>query len=153
MFEKVINWTKGVLSKLGLIKQLETVGSVKNHKPINITDSYYSRVALNKAIYQGFVPEWHAVAYTTSQGTKKNRNMLTMGMGKTMASKMATLIYNENCTIDIDDDGAREFINAVFADNKFNFNFQRYLEYAYALGGMAIKPYVCLLYTSPSPRD
>ena len=142
MFEKVINWTKGVLSKLGLIKQLETVGSVKNHKPINITDSYYSRVALNKAIYQGFVPEWHAVAYTTSQGTKKNRNMLTMGMGKTMASKMATLIYNENCTIDIDDDGAREFINAVFADNKFNFNFQRYLEYAYALGGMAIKPYV-----------
>lgn len=142
MFESLISWTKGVLTRMGLIKEIEQIKDVQKHKAINSTDEAYERIALNKAIYKGYVPEWSDVTYTTSQGQIRQRRALSMGMGKVIANKMATLIFNEQCTIDINDDATQEFIDYVFEKNKFNLNFQRYLEYAYALGGMAIKPYV-----------
>ena len=142
MFDALISWTKGVLTRMGLIKEIEQIKDVQKHKRINSTDEAYERIALNKAIYNGYVPDWHDLTEGTSQGKTQRRRSLSMGMGKVIANKMATLIFNEKCTIDIDDKKTKEFIDSVFENNKFNLNFQRYLEYGYALGGMAIKPYV-----------
>lgn len=142
MFESLITWGRSVLSKMGLIKEIEQITDVKKHKQIQASEGAYERITLNKQIYQGYVNEWSNITYTTSNGLTKTRKALSMGMGKVIANKMATLIFNEQCVIDIDDEATQLFIDDVFEKNKFNLNFQRYLEYAYALGGMAIKPYV-----------
>lgn len=138
MFAKTIAFLKGVGVKLGLIKQL---ADISEHKGIVVNEEAYSRIAKNKQIYAGFVDEWHKVSYRTSEGLSKTRDMLTFGMGKVLAEKMATLIFNEKAQINIDDEAAREFVLDVLSSNGFHKNFQRYLEYGYALSGMAVKVY------------
>ena len=136
MFDKTIAKVKGWLTRMGIIKQLKTI---TEHKDINIDDEAYDRIAKNKAIYSGYLPEWHDIEFRTSAGEKRKRNMLSMGMGKKIAEEMATLIFNEKATITIDDDSAQEFIDDTLKSNGFHKNFSRYLEYAYATGGMAVK--------------
>ncbi|MEB2281066.1 hypothetical protein LAV73_13810 [Lysinibacillus xylanilyticus] len=41
MFNKTINWMKGVMAKMGLIKKLE---QVTDHKKINLSDAYYKNI-------------------------------------------------------------------------------------------------------------
>ncbi len=139
MFNKTIAKVKGWLSKMGIIKQLE---SLKDHKKITIDEKAYSRIAKNKAIYQGYVPEWHDLTEVSSvTGDEIPKHMLSFGMGKVLASEMAGLIFNEKANINIDDEKASEFILDTLSSNGFYKNFQRYLEYGIALSGMAVKVY------------
>jgi len=133
MFDKTIAKVKGWLTRMGIIKQLKTI---TEHKDINIDDEAYDRIAKNKAIYSGYLSEWHDIEFRTSAGEARKRNMLSMGMGKKIAEEMATLIFNEKATITIDNDSAQEFIDDTLKSNGFHKNFSRYLEYAYATGGM-----------------
>jgi len=136
MFDKTVATVKGWLTKMGILKQLKTI---KEHKDVNVDDDAYKRIAKNKAIYSGFLSEWHDIEFRTSAGVNKKRKMFSMGMGKKIAEEMATLIFNEKATITIDDDVAQEFIDDTLKSNGFHKNFSRYLEYAYATGGMAVK--------------
>lgn len=78
--------------------------------------------------------------------------MQSLQMGKVLAQKMAGLIFNEKAEIDVSiagttpmegkKDPANEFIQETLRKNGFYKNFQRYLEYAYAMSGMAMKVYV-----------
>lgn len=147
MFNKTIARVKGWLTKMGIIKSLE---KLTDHKKIVVNEEIYNRIAKNKAIYQGFLSEWHTVTEKSSvTGDTFERNMLTFGMGKVLPEEMAKLIFNEKAKIDVsvkDDEGsskvASDFIMDVLKNNGFHKNFQRYLEYGYALGGMAVKVYV-----------
>lgn len=124
---------------MGIIKQLE---SLKDHKKITINEQTYSRIAKNKAVYQGFVPEWHNLTEVSSvTGEKFDRTMLSFGMGKVLANEMASLIFNEKAEISIEDKTASDFVIDTLYSNGFHENFQRYLEYGYALSGMAVKVY------------
>ncbi|WP_035052825.1 phage portal protein [Carnobacterium pleistocenium] len=136
MFDKTIATVKGWLTKMGILTQLKTI---KEHKDVNVDDDAYKRIAKNKAIYSGHLSEWHDIEFRTSAGVNKKRKMFSMGMGKKIAEEMATLIFNEKATITIDDAIAQEFIDDTLKSNGFHKNFSRYLEYAYATGGMAVK--------------
>jgi len=136
MFDKTMATVKGWLTKMGILKQLKTI---KEHKDVNVDDEAYARIAKNKAIYSGYLGEWHDIEYRTSAGADKKRKMFSMGMGKKIAEEMATLIFNEKATITIDNEAAQEFIDDTLKSNGFHKNFSRYLEYAYATGGMAVK--------------
>ncbi|WP_277630389.1 phage portal protein [Atopococcus tabaci] len=143
MFETIKNWIRKVGVTLGLIKEIKRLEDVQHHRPINATEEEYTRMELNKKIYQGYVDEWHKLEYRPPGATvPATREILRMGMGKVLANEMASLIFNEKCYITIDDEKTNEFIESVFQDNDFYYNFQRYLEYAYALGGMIMKLYV-----------
>ncbi|MFL8888684.1 phage portal protein [Helcococcus kunzii] len=134
---------------MGILREIKTI---QEHKKIDLSDDFFDRVEKNKGIYKSYYKDWHDIAFTNSRGEKKDRRMASLGMGKVLPQKMAQLIFNEKCKIDVstkglnayDDnvkDEAKEFINGVLDDNNFYRDFQRYLEYGYALGGIAIKPY------------
>lgn len=138
MFNKAINWMKGGMAKMGLIKKLE---QVTDHKKISLSDEYYSNILKWRSLHQGYYGDMHDVEYCTIDG-QKNRTMATLNMPKSAAQELATLIFNERCDVSVSDDGYNNFIDGVFNDNKFNSNFQQYLEFMFAQGGMVIKPYV-----------
>lgn len=138
MLEGIKSFFRKVGVKLGLIKQLE---SITSHKKVSIPESFYQKILQWRSMHQGYYSEMHDFTYQTIDGQKK-RQLATMSMPKMVAQELATLIFNERCSISISDDPYNEFIQDVFKDNGFNGNFQQYLEFMFAQGGMVVKPYV-----------
>lgn len=147
MFDGIKRFFTRLGVRMGIIKDLS---KLDEHKKIDINEDFLKRVELNKGIYQGYVEDWHKISYINSRGDKKERTRLTLGMGKILSQNIAQLIFNEKCVIDVSTRGidsenqkdtAKEFINQVLDSNNFYRDFQRYLEYGYALSGIAIKPY------------
>lgn len=138
MLRRFLNSLKGGLVKLGLIKSIQ---SVSNHKDISLNDEMFQKIDVWKSLYKGYYESFHKVRYKTIDGHKE-RTMMTLNMPKTASAEMASLVYNEKCEINIDNQTVSEFIEGVFKDNKFDKKFQDYLEYMLAHGGMVIKPYV-----------
>lgn len=152
MWNRIRNWFARGLAKIGLIQELN---ELKDHRKIEIDSEAYNRIEVNKQIYAGYVPEWHDVEYRTSDGKAHTRKTLSMNMGKVVANEMSSLIFNEKVNIDVatigieqdpmaetpKQDDAKDFITEVLRENDFYEDFQRYLEYSYALGGMAVKVY------------
>lgn len=153
MWTKFTNLIRRGLAKIGLLQELQ---ELKDHKKIQYDDETYQRIEFSKQIYANDVPDWHQLTYYTSDRKQHVRQMKRLGMGKVVANEMASLIFNEKVQINVstrgvnDDletgadekfDAGKEFIKEVFDGNNFHEQFQRYLEYAYALGGMAVKVY------------
>ena len=138
MFNRLLNWLKGGLIKVGLIKSLE---SLKEHNDIELNKEMFENIDKWRYLYKGYYSKWHDVKYHTLSGYK-TRRMHTLGLAKIVASEMASLVYNEKCEISIDHDDVKELVDDVFKNNKFDKKFQDYLEYSFAHGGMVIKPYI-----------
>ncbi|MGJ9460296.1 phage portal protein [Oceanobacillus sp. CF4.6] len=140
MFRKLLDYLKGGLYRLGLIKGIE---KISEHKDISLNEEMYNNIDVWKDLYKGYHEPFHQISYNTIEG-QKTRKMDTLMMAKTVASEMASLVFNEKCEISIGDgnNGASALIDEVFKRNKFNKKFQDYVEYNFAHGGMVIKPYV-----------
>lgn len=123
---------------MGLIKELS---GITEHPNISGQEDMYREIEVWKRLYGGYYKPFHDINVQTVKGTSK-RKMHTLHIGKVAASEMASLIYNEKCKISIGNKSIDEFIKDVFKANKFDKNFQDYLEYSFAMGGMVIKPYV-----------
>lgn len=143
MWEKLKEFGKGVLRSLGLIKHIK---KVQDHKKISIEEDEYNRIDLNKQLYEGLVPEWHNLSYKGSNGNRINRKMMTMNFPKIIAEKMASLVFNEGVSISLSEDSEKEKewnkISDTLTSNKFKREFQRYLEYMFAMGGVAVEVYL-----------
>ncbi|MFC4075230.1 phage portal protein [Salinithrix halophila] len=144
MLKGLIAKIKGVLNRMGLIKNIRTVSDLKN---IPITDDYYKLITMWLDLYKGYLAQdidgmpFHRVEYNTiGQGTRKRR-MNTLRMPKIASEEMARLVFNEKCTINISDERFSEEIKSVFEYNKFHKVFQDRLEYMFALGGIVPKVY------------
>ncbi|WP_338788803.1 phage portal protein [Metabacillus sp. FJAT-53654] len=137
MFKGLIAKVRQVMYKMGLIKGIQKL-SDKREIPVN--DEMYDRIEMWKAIYAGYLKDWHDTSYMTVNG-KKQRKRASMRMAKVASQKMATLIFNEKCEINISDETLEKAIKDVLKANKFNREFRRYLEYGFALGGMVMKAY------------
>ncbi|WP_235600009.1 phage portal protein [Alkalihalobacillus trypoxylicola] len=123
---------------MGLIKAL---GDVTEHKDIEVNKEMFEKIELWKNLYKGYHKPWHNIEYNTIKGPG-TRDMETLNVAKVAAAEMASLVFNEKCSISIGDTGTEDFIVEQFNHNKFNKRFQDYLEYSFAHGGMAIKPYI-----------
>lgn len=137
MFNKFINGVRGVLKKMGLIKDIK---SVKDHKKVNITDEAYEEISMYKQLYSGHYPEWHDTVIHVIGGNIPHK-VLSLGMPKITAHKAAQLVFNEKCTINIDNEEAKKYVDEVLKKNDFYKNFRRYDEYKYAMGFIAAKVY------------
>lgn len=93
-----------------------------------------------KSLYSGHYDDWHNVKYHTIEG-QKSRRMASLNMAKVISQEMAALIFNEKCSINISDKTLSDDIKNILDKNNFIKEFQRYLEYTFALGGMVIKVY------------
>ncbi|MBM6648984.1 phage portal protein [Bacillus sp. RIT 809] len=137
MFKRLISGIRQVLYKMGLIRGIK---KISDKKEIPINEESYKHIDMWKALYSGHYDDWHNVKYHTIEG-QKTRKMASLNMAKVVSQEMAALIFNEKCSINISDDVLSENIKSVLDDNNFIKEFQRYLEYTFALGGMVIKVY------------
>lgn len=137
MFKNIVAKIRGVLHKMGLISGVK---KIIDKPDVIMSESMYDHIQRWKAVYQGYLKDWHDVTYMTIAGEKKRvRN--TMGMGKVISAKMANLVFNENCSFSINDNEFSENIIDVLDRNAFTENFQDHLERMFALGGGAIEGY------------
>ncbi|MBJ8031454.1 phage portal protein [Bacillus cereus group sp. N21] len=137
MFKTIVDTVRRWMYKLNLIKGIK---KISDKKEIPINEESYKKIDMWKALYSGHYDEWHNVKYHTVEG-QKSRKMASLNMAKVISQEMAALIFNEKCSINISDDTLSENIKNVLDDNNFIKEFQRYLEYTFALGGMVIKVY------------
>ncbi|MBC1913092.1 phage portal protein [Listeria booriae] len=136
MFSKIIAGVKGVMRRMGLLRTLK---DIEHHKKVTANDKDYANIDLWKKEYMN-VPDRLSLYYRHN-GKDLSRRMKTMRLGKVSARYMSKLIFNEKAKFVINNDAADEFIQNTLADNGFYKNFKRYLEYAMAMGGMAMKVY------------
>jgi A118 family predicted phage portal protein len=137
MWKSLLAKIKAVMYRMGLIRGIE---KVFDRKEIPIDENFYDLIEKWKALYSGYYSEFHDIEYKTISGTKKRR-MATLNMPKVVSQELATLIFNEKCEINISDQEFEQNVKEVFKRNNFYKNFQHYLEYAFALGGMVVKVY------------
>lgn len=123
------------------MKLLKGNSSVAEALKLPLSEDMYEKIDEWKQVYTGYFPDWHDVTYHTVAG-KRSRKRASMKLAKVISQKMATLIYNERCEVNISDVGLEEKVRQIFKENKFDSEFRRNLEYAFAMGGMTMKVYV-----------
>ncbi|STD25295.1 phage portal protein [Enterococcus mundtii] len=136
MFEKLKALFKIGGAKIGMV---ETLNSITDHPKIAMDSSELERIKDNKTIYKNI---YDKVSYINSDGKEQQRPFHSLNVSKVVARKLSKLVFNDGCNISLDDDEADKFLQSVFADNKFRKNFGEELEAGYAIGGLALRPYV-----------
>lgn len=121
---------------MGVVQELT---SPLDHPKINIPSEELNRINETLNMYSNKYPE---VSYLNSNKELKKRQYKTLNMIKESSNLLASLLFNEKCKITISNDGASNFIDQVLRQNKFYDNFGEYLEPMFALGGLAVRPYV-----------
>lgn len=144
----LIDKIKSLLKKGGY-KLSEELKTINDHPKINIDPKELKRINTSMREYRG---EYEDIKYINSNGETKTRAYNFINMKKISANYLAGLVFNENCEINISDASedkekntfqqASDFINSVFEHNDFKTSLSKYLEPMYALGGLAVRPYV-----------
>lgn len=122
-------------AKVGMVSTLETI---LDHPKINGDKKEYTRIKRSLMYYEGAHPK---IKYKNSNKNMVEREPSTINMLKKVANRYASVVFNEQCEIEVDGPAA-EFIGAVFERNDFKKNFSKYLEPMFALGGLACRPYL-----------
>ena len=118
------------------------LNNITDDPRISIASDEYERINMAKRYYKD---DLGRVSYLNSYGRKMNRDLVSINVTKMAARRLASVIFNEQCTItlgDADATDANELIGQVLADNDFYNQYEEKLEEAIALGGGAIRPYV-----------
>lgn len=119
--------------------QTSNLNSILDHPKIAVSQEEYSRIQHNLTYYQS---KFDDVEYINSEGDVKRRKFNHLPIARTASKKIASLVYNEQAEITSDNKSVDEFISYTLDNDRFNKNFERYLESALALGGLAMRPYV-----------
>lgn len=135
MFERIKNLFRKGGATLGVINSL---GTVLEHPKITMTQDEYKRIQENISFYQSNFP---LVEYLNSDNELQHRPYRAINVSKAVARRLAKLVFNEGCTVKVDNDKADEFLKRIFSNNKFRKNFGEELEAGYAIGGLVLRPY------------
>lgn len=135
MFQRIKNWFRRGGAALGMT---ETLNSVLDHPKINGDQKEYTRINNSLMHYKGKYP---SVEYLNSNRKIKKRELSSINMMKKVSNQFATMVFNEQCEINVKGEEAAKFIQKVFEHNDFKKNFSKYLEPMFALGGIVCKPY------------
>ena len=115
------------------------LSSILDHPKIAVTQEEFRRIQHNLTYYQS---KFEDIEYINTDGDRKRRKMQHLPIARTAAKKIASLVYNEQAEISAKDETLNKFLNDMLANDRFNKNFERYLESALALGGLAMRPYI-----------
>ncbi|HER8421948.1 TPA: phage portal protein [Streptococcus pyogenes] len=119
--------------------QTSNLNSILDHPKIAVSQEEYSRIQHNLTYYQS---KFDDVEYINSEGDVKRRKFNHLPIARTASKKIASLVYNEQAEITSDNKSVDKFISYTLDNDRFNKNFERYLESGLALGGLAMRPYV-----------
>jgi len=123
-------------AKVGVV---QTLNAITDHPKISVNPKEYERIRDNRKIYKNAYSD---VEYITSEGETQKRPFHSLNVSKVVSRKLSKLVFNDGCDIGVDNEEADKFLQEVFSDNKFRKNFGEELEAGYAVGGLALRPYV-----------
>ena len=102
-----------------------------------------------KYLWKGFYKAWHIVPAPTVADPRKERELYRMNVAKAISSEMASLVWGEECTVNVSINGFEStderpdplnlFVQKVLAKNAFREKMQESIEEGLALGGSALK--------------
>lgn len=123
-------------AKLGMVKQLT---NITDDPRISIASEEYDRIATALRYYKDDLGRVH---YKNSYGKDQVRDLISINVTKMAARRLASIIFNEQCSVTVGDEATNELVTQVFTDNDFFNQYEEKLEEGIALGGGAIRPYV-----------
>lgn len=123
--------------KLGLVQQ-KSLSSITGDPRIKVPAEEYDRIRKAKRYYQDNLPE---VEYWTTKG-KQKRPLNSLNVLKSASQALASLMFNERCSIKVNDSKLQNLLDDIFKDNNYYLDQETHLETWIALGSGAIRPYV-----------
>lgn len=134
----IIKAIRKAVAKMGLSSEYKTIYDLQQ---VQAQDYTLREIEKWSGAYRGYLPEVHDYKVTLVSGRCEAKRRRSMRAGKFVANKMASLCFNERVEIGTDNDTATEYLNSVLKGNGFTRKFQNYLEFMFALGGVAIRVY------------
>lgn len=102
-----------------------------------------------KYLWKGFYKAWHVVPAPTVANPKATREAYRMNVAKAICAEMASLVWGEECAVDVSINGFEStdenpdplncFVQKTLKGNAFREKMQECIEEALALGGQALK--------------
>ena len=135
----IVQTIKDIFKRSKYVMTTQNLTYITDHPKIAVSSAEYDRIRENIKYFSGRYPQ---VEYMDSNGNKNKRDFNHLPIGRTAAKKIASLVFNEQAEIKLDDEHANKFIQQQLQDDRFTKNFERYLESCLALGGLAMRPYV-----------
>lgn len=135
MFDRLKNMFRKGGAALGIVGNLNTV---LDHPKIAMTNDEYLRIRNNIRFYQ---TRFDNVGFVDSNGDNQTRPYRAINISKVVSRRLAKLVFNEGCSISVDNDEAKKFLDELFGKTKFRKNFGEELEAGYAIGGLVLRPY------------
>ena len=135
----IVQTIKNFFTRSTYVMTTQNLTNITDHPKIAVSSAEYDRIRENLKYFAGRYPQ---IEYKDSNGTKQKRDFNHLPIGRTASKKIASLVFNEQAEIKVDDEKANEFIHAQLQNDRFIKNFERYLESCLALGGLAMRPYV-----------
>lgn len=123
-------------AKVGLGK---TLGNVTDDSRVALPASEVARI---KELKQYYLDDFDKVVYKNSYGELRQRQFHSINITKLASRRLASLIFNEQCSVKVSDNNTQMFLDSVLRDNDFYLTFETYLEKFIALGSGCIRPYV-----------
>ena len=152
MLERLKNWLKGGLQKMGantgLAREFKDIFDLGGVPAFN--QFYYFGIFIWKYLYRGFYNAWHTVPAPTIKDPLHKRQLFRMDMAKAISAELASLIWSEECAVNVSragfvptddapDDDLGRFVRHVLDSNNFGGKLQESIEQAMALGGGTLK--------------
>ena len=135
----IVQTIKNFFTRSKYVMTTQSLTNITDHPKIAVSGTEYDRIRENLKYFAGRYPQ---IEYKDSNGTKQKRDYNHLPVGRTAAKKIASLVFNEQAEIKLDDKNADKFIQDQLQNDRFIKNFERYLESCLALGGLAMRPYV-----------
>lgn len=135
----IVQTIKDIFKRSKFVMTTQNLTYITDHPKIAVSSAEYNRIRENIKYFSGCYSQ---VEYRDSNGTKNKRDFNHLPIGRTAAKKIASLVFNEQAEIKLDDERANKFIQQQLQDDRFTKNFERYLESCLALGGLAMRPYI-----------
>ena len=135
----IVQTIKNFFTRSKYVMTTQNLANITDHPKIAVSPAEFGRIRENLKYFAGRYPQ---IEYKDSNGTKQKRDYNHLPVGRTAAKKIASLVFNEQAEIKLDDKDADKFIQDQLQNDRFLKNFERYLESCLALGGLAMRPYV-----------
>lgn len=123
-------------AKVGMVKELD---KITDDPRISVPSSEYERIAELKKYYKN---DFKKLTYKNSYGEERKRQYKAINVDKMASRKIASLCFNEQCSVSVNDNSAQQLLDSIFEDNDFNLTFEEKLETWVALGDGVCRPYV-----------
>jgi A118 family predicted phage portal protein len=142
--------------KTGMQKAIAGTGIARGYKNVfelngvpSFQQFYDWGIFIWKYLWKGFYKAWHIIPAPTVANPRGERELYRMNVAKAISAEMASLVWGEECTVNVSINGfestderpdpLNEFVQKVLAKNAFREKMQESIEEGLALGGSALK--------------